>query len=164
MTELPWQLASELKTANHKLPFSEIIYCNIGNPQQLNQPPITYFRQVRASCGGAPLSPNARRSQVLCLAENPSLLSDANALKAFAPDVVERAKSIVADVGSSTGAYTNSKGAMPQRGVARLVRECGGVAQVSNSCGTTWRASLRRATAFRRITSTSSSATARVRR
>jgi alanine transaminase len=29
-----------------KLPFSEIIYCNIGNPQQLNQKPITFFRQV----------------------------------------------------------------------------------------------------------------------
>ena len=32
-----------------KLPFSEIIHCNIGNPQQLNQKPITFFRQVLLS-------------------------------------------------------------------------------------------------------------------
>ncbi len=29
------------------LPFDEIIYCNIGNPQQLQQPPLTFLRQVR---------------------------------------------------------------------------------------------------------------------
>ena len=44
-------LASELKKPNHKLPFSEIIYCNIGNPQQLNQPPITFFRRVKFASG-----------------------------------------------------------------------------------------------------------------
>jgi hypothetical protein len=29
-----------------KLPFKEIISCNIGNPQDLGQQPITFFRQV----------------------------------------------------------------------------------------------------------------------
>lgn len=29
------------------LPFDRIINCNIGNPQQLSQKPITFFRQVR---------------------------------------------------------------------------------------------------------------------
>jgi alanine transaminase len=29
-----------------KLPFKEIISCNIGNPQDLGQKPITFFRQV----------------------------------------------------------------------------------------------------------------------
>lgn len=28
-----------------KLPFSKVIYCNIGNPQQLGQQPITFTRQ-----------------------------------------------------------------------------------------------------------------------
>jgi alanine transaminase len=30
-----------------KLGFNEVISCNIGNPQQLGQKPITFFRQVR---------------------------------------------------------------------------------------------------------------------
>jgi alanine transaminase len=29
-----------------KFPFKKVTYCNIGNPQQLNQKPITFFRQV----------------------------------------------------------------------------------------------------------------------
>lgn len=28
-------------------PFSRVVNCNIGNPQQLNQKPITFFRQVK---------------------------------------------------------------------------------------------------------------------
>jgi len=39
----------QLKTnASHALPFNKVISSNIGNPQQtgLNQPPITFNRQV----------------------------------------------------------------------------------------------------------------------
>jgi hypothetical protein len=42
----------QLKTnAAHDLPFNNVISSNIGNPQQtgLNQPPITFNRQVRDS-------------------------------------------------------------------------------------------------------------------
>lgn len=28
-----------------KLPFERVVYCNIGNPHQLGQKPLTYFRQ-----------------------------------------------------------------------------------------------------------------------
>jgi alanine transaminase len=28
-----------------KLPFDEVVFCNIGNPQQLGQKPITFTRQ-----------------------------------------------------------------------------------------------------------------------
>jgi hypothetical protein len=53
------------------LPFDEIIYCNIGNPQQLQQPPLTFLRQVRVEeeekrpfcfvlCRFRPLSPAPR--------------------------------------------------------------------------------------------------------
>jgi alanine transaminase len=31
-----------------KLPFDEVVFCNIGNPQQLGQKPITFTRQGRA--------------------------------------------------------------------------------------------------------------------
>jgi alanine transaminase len=37
------------------LPFKEVIYCNIGNPQQLRQKPITFYRQARAVFLSRPL-------------------------------------------------------------------------------------------------------------
>ena len=42
-------LRDELKKPNHTLPFDKVISSNIGNPQQkgLDQPPITFNRQVR---------------------------------------------------------------------------------------------------------------------
>ena len=30
----------------HKFKFTQMVQCNIGNPQQLGQKPITFFRQV----------------------------------------------------------------------------------------------------------------------
>lgn len=39
------EIESELKAGVAK-PFKHILYCNIGNPQQLGQKPITFFRQV----------------------------------------------------------------------------------------------------------------------
>jgi alanine transaminase len=42
----------QLKVPNNGLPFQKVISSNIGNPQQkgLDQPPITFTRQVRGSC------------------------------------------------------------------------------------------------------------------
>lgn len=45
--------AKELEDKLHngeKLPFDKILYCNIGNPQQLGQHPVTFYRQVLALC------------------------------------------------------------------------------------------------------------------
>ena len=41
----------QLKAGAHDLPFDKVISSNIGNPQQagLNQPPITFNRQVGAT-------------------------------------------------------------------------------------------------------------------
>ena len=36
----------ELKANPERLPFDKIVFCNIGNPQQLGQRPLTYLRQV----------------------------------------------------------------------------------------------------------------------
>ena len=36
--------------AGKEYPFKKIVMCNIGNPQQLGQKPITFFRQVLALC------------------------------------------------------------------------------------------------------------------
>lgn len=52
--------------AGEKLPFDKILYCNIGNPQQLGQHPVTFYRQVLAICD----YPEVRvlHSQARCLA------------------------------------------------------------------------------------------------
>lgn len=39
-------LVQQLKKDPSKVDFNRVVFCNIGNPQQLNQKPITFFRQV----------------------------------------------------------------------------------------------------------------------
>jgi len=76
------------------LPFDQVINANIGNPQQLDQKPITFFRQV------------------LSLLENPQLLDKEDVLVnqlGYKTDVVERAKWLLKHVGS-VGAYSASNG------------------------------------------------------
>lgn len=77
------------------LPFDSVVTANIGNPQQqpnLAQKPLTFWRQVAA------------------LTEYPPLLEDPTLSKHFPSDARQRAKDILADVGS-VGAYSHSKGA-----------------------------------------------------
>lgn len=78
------------------LPFDKIISANIGNPQQLDQKPITFFRQV------------------LSLLENPMLLEHEEVLLkqlGYKSDVIERARWLLKQVGS-VGAYSASAGAV----------------------------------------------------
>ncbi|HNS95367.1 MAG TPA: aminotransferase class I/II-fold pyridoxal phosphate-dependent enzyme [Polyangiaceae bacterium] len=77
--------AQELEAQGRK-----IIYCNIGNPQALKQPPLTFMRQI------------------LSLVEYPELLTKAQEL--YPKDVVERARDILTKNPSGTGAYTQSAG------------------------------------------------------
>lgn len=74
--------------------FDEVIYCNIGNPQQLNQQPLTYNRQVMA------------------LVDAPFLLDNEKVTAEFPKDVVARAREMVKAIGgpNKTGAYTMSNG------------------------------------------------------
>jgi alanine transaminase len=77
------------------LPFDKIISANIGNPQQLDQKPITFFRQV------------------LSLVEYPPLLEHEDVLLkqlGYKSDVIERARWLLKSVGS-VGAYSASAGA-----------------------------------------------------
>jgi len=86
---------AKLARGEADLPFSQVISANIGNPQQLGQKPITFFRQV------------------LSILENPALLEHEDVLLnqlGYRRDVVERAKWLLASVGS-VGAYTASNGA-----------------------------------------------------
>jgi aspartate/methionine/tyrosine aminotransferase len=69
----------------------EILYTNIGNPHQVGQQPITYFRQVLALCN-LPAS---------CGVDHPQLYD------MFPKDVVQRACKYCEIIGpSGTGAYT----------------------------------------------------------
>lgn len=51
------EIENDLKSGK-KLPFDHVIYCNIGNPQQLGQVPVTFFRQVLALCDYPNVSPS----------------------------------------------------------------------------------------------------------
>ncbi len=83
--------AQELERAGKK-----IIYCNIGNPQALEQKPLTYLRQV------------------LALAAWPELMETASAV--FPVDAVATARAFLAGSKHGLGAYSESKG-------VRFVRE-----------------------------------------
>jgi len=77
------------------LPFDTVIAANIGNPQQLDQKPITFFRQVAS------------------LLENPLLLEHEDVLLnslGYKKDVIQRAQTLLKEV-SSVGAYSQSQGA-----------------------------------------------------
>lgn len=75
-----------------KRPFDAVTYCNIGNPHELGQAPITFFRQVFA------------------LVNYPSIASSPEAMRLFPPDAVARARAYIAMLPAGTGAYTNSQG------------------------------------------------------
>lgn len=77
------------------LPFDSVVSANIGNPQQLDQKPITFFRQVAS------------------LVENPLILEHEDVLKSslgYESDSIERAHKLLKDV-KSVGAYSQSQGA-----------------------------------------------------
>lgn len=87
----------QLNNGETGLPFSKVISANIGNPQQLDQKPITFFRQV------------------LSLLENPLLLEHEDVLVnqlGYKSDVIARAKWLLSKVGS-VGAYSASAGCPP---------------------------------------------------
>ncbi len=74
----------------------DIIYCNIGNPQALEQKPLTYLRQVLAVCQYPDLTTLA-----------PGVVPD---------DVAETARKVLKGTRHGLGAYSDSKG-------VRFIRE-----------------------------------------
>jgi alanine transaminase len=101
---------AKLARGDADLPFDQVISANIGNPQQLDQKPITFFRQV------------------LSLLENPQLLDKEDVLVnglGYKTDVIERARWLLKHVGS-VGAYSASNGvpAIKESIAKFLEREC----------------------------------------
>ena len=81
-------------TKGSKYPFNELVYCNIGNPQQVGQEPLTFNREV------------------LALLTAPQLLSSAETLNQqglISGEAVARAKEYIQH-SAKVGAYTDSVG------------------------------------------------------
>ena len=89
------ELKEQIKSGNGgELGFDNVVHANIGNPQQLDQKPITFFRQVVSLC------------------EYPELLDgkhEAVVSKLYPTDAVARAKELMAEIGS-VGAYSATPG------------------------------------------------------
>jgi aspartate/methionine/tyrosine aminotransferase len=86
----------------------EIIYCNIGNPQALEQKPLTYLRQVLALC------------------QYPELIGRAASL--FPSDVIEAAQRLLKGTRHGLGAYSESKGVRYIReAVAEFIHQRDGI-------------------------------------
>ncbi len=90
------RLADELRQGQKK-PFEEILFCNIGNPQAVEQPPVTFYREVLALC------------------DYPALISHPEADKLFSSDALTRAKQITDMIPGGTGAYSHSQGVVSIR-------------------------------------------------
>lgn len=95
-----------LENGDNSLPFESVIFANIGNPQQLGQPPFTFFRQV------------------LSILEYPDLLHNDETLKTvfgYKQDVIDRARTLLKSV-HTVGAYSHSQGApIVRRSVAQFI-------------------------------------------
>ena len=87
MLTLADQLRNRLKSGE-KLPFNELIACNIGNPFAVGKNPMTFPRQVVSCC------------------ENASLIES----KDFPDEAKQRAASILDSLNGTFGAYTKSQG------------------------------------------------------
>ncbi|KAI9283205.1 pyridoxal phosphate-dependent transferase [Sporodiniella umbellata] len=103
--------AEEIKnelSQGKKFPFERVVNCNIGNPQQLNQQPITFFRQVSSLCDNPDLLKKENRSIVSQL---------------YPTDAIERATELMSFVGS-VGSYSHSQGVPHiRKTVARFIEE-----------------------------------------
>ncbi|EPY51091.1 alanine aminotransferase [Schizosaccharomyces cryophilus OY26] len=108
LTVLAEKIQNDLLEDSNDYPFGDIIYANIGNPQQFGQLPITFNRQVLSIC------------------QYPALLDHANEpwFKSIFPrDVVERTELLLKETGS-VGAYSASQGIpIVRKHVAEFIQE-----------------------------------------
>ena len=93
------EIKHAIKDKSGKFDFDHVISAEIGNPQQLGQKPLTFFRQV------------------VSLMEYPDLLKPENraaASQLYAKDAIERASYLYTHI-VSVGAYSVSKGVLEIR-------------------------------------------------
>lgn len=105
------RLQIEQDPNNHGLPYDRIISANIGNPQQLDQKPLSWYRQVLSLM------------QYPALLGKISHLDEATREHLYPLDVVERARKLLKSTGS-VGAYSHSQGdATVRKSVANFISE-----------------------------------------
>ncbi|KAK9475848.1 pyridoxal phosphate-dependent transferase [Lipomyces japonicus] len=99
------ELRDRLEAGDTSLPFKKIINANIGNPQAMEQKPITFFRQV------------------LSLVQYPELLNNEYTPRIFPSDAIQRASTLLKEIGS-VGSYSQSQG-VPyiRRSIANYINE-----------------------------------------
>ncbi|KAL8455700.1 hypothetical protein Emag_000522 [Eimeria magna] len=122
------ELSSRLSDGNNELPFKKLIYVNIGDPQALGQPPISFYRQVLACLMYPPLMGLSLHSNAIenaCPIESPQLGAPLGPRPDFCPpefkvnfpsDVISRAREYLCAVGS-VGAYSHSQGVLKLRNI-----------------------------------------------
>ncbi|CAG9465317.1 unnamed protein product [Pedinophyceae sp. YPF-701] len=99
------KIQKDLDEGNGSYPFDKVLYCNIGNPHQLGQQPITFYRQV------------------LTIMESPDMADWPGVRDQVPSDVIARARRYLAGM-RGMGAYTDSRGALVLReSVARGIAE-----------------------------------------
>jgi len=91
VVDLAKELAVELKDPDNSLPFDQLYFCNIGNPQALGQKPLTFNREV------------------LALVQMPSLLQAPEAKALFSKTARDRATAYLETI-PAVGAYSDSQG------------------------------------------------------
>lgn len=84
----------------------DIVSCNIGNPQALGQKPITFYRQV-LSLIEDPARIERERFLANLVEDDLQALREIEPLSSYVLDLSE---SILTNIGSGLGAYTESKG------------------------------------------------------
>ena len=89
------QIQDQINLDPESVPFDRITTANIGNPQQLQQKPLTFSRQV------------------VSVLQYPDMLQHRDALVqsgAFNADALDRAQVLLDKIGGSVGAYSSSQG------------------------------------------------------
>ena len=95
------------RAAKLKAEGKNIIFCNIGNPQALGQPPITYYRQVVSLLEEPAKIARERALKELFEESSASPLREDDFIS---DEVLSLSEKIHAKTGKGVGAYTESKG------------------------------------------------------
>jgi len=103
-------IRAQLAAKPGSFPFEKLVECNIGNPQALQQQPISYNRQV------------------LSLLAYPKMLEWPEVVARFPADAVARAREYLAAIPNGIGAYSDSQGiAIVRQQVADFISKRDGV-------------------------------------
>lgn len=104
------EIKEQLRRQPGAFPFDKVLECNIGNPQALQQQPLTFNRQV------------------IALLAMPSMMDWPDVHKLFAADAIERAREYLREIPQGIGAYSESQGfPIVRQQVADFIAERDGI-------------------------------------